>query len=119
MDTHVSQLMGEILIKIVKTDDTITFTTSNGDVYRMYHSQDCCESVNIDDIVGDLDDLLNSPILKALEVTNSDNPKEEYEAESYTWTFYHFATLKGFVTIRWYGESNGYYSESVDFVKIN
>ena len=76
----------------------------------------------LEDIVGDLDDLIDSEILMAEEVThNSENPKgieiPEYQ-DSFTWTFYKLRTMKGSVTIRWYGESNGYYSESVDFEKL-
>lgn len=87
------------------------------------HSQDCCESVWVDDIVGDLSDLEETPILKASEDTNCDDLREEdvtsgYTPESFTWTFYNFSTIKGHVTIRWYGTSNGYYSESVSLVKI-
>ena len=79
-------------------------------------NQDCCESVDIDDVCGDLGDLVGSPILQAEEVDGGQLPAREdgYEV-SYTWTFYKFATIKGSVTVRWYGESNGYYSEEVDF----
>ena len=80
---------------------------------RFQHHQDCCEHVYIEDICGDLNDLVGSPLLEAEEVSDYDaGPLVEYE-ESHTWTFYKFATRKGFVTVRWYGSSNGYYSESV------
>lgn len=85
----------------------------------MYHDQDCCDSVSINDIIGDIDDLLNTPILLA-EERSSDDP-EDFDPtnhESYTWTFYELATIKGTVQIRWFGESNGYYSESVTFKEI-
>ncbi len=117
---EVSELIGKTIVEIQNNGDELIFTTNNGEVYRMWHSQDCCENVSIEDIEGDLNYLLNTPIFKASEETNRDNPKnEEYPSESFTWTFYKFATIKGYVTIRWYGESNGYYSESVDFEKIN
>ena len=113
-------LKGEILSKVEnQNNEYIVFTLANGEQYQLYHSQNCCESVKVEDIIGDLDDLVGSPILMAEEATNRDDKKEqEYSDESFTWTFYKLATIKGYVTIRWYGSSNGYYSESVDFVKL-
>lgn len=113
-----SELLGKTLIEIDVSrgdgDDIITFFCSDGDKFTMYHQQDCCECVDIKDIVGDVEDLINSPILRAEERTEIN---EYGDYESSTATFYELATIKGSVTISWLGTSNGYYSESVDFKK--
>lgn len=109
-----ADLKGKVLVEINAGDDNISLVTSEGKSYDMYHDQDCCEHVRVESIVGDLKDLLGHPLLVAEEVSNEENPdytKEIYD--SYTWTFYKLATIKGYVDIRWLGESNGYYSESV------
>ena len=97
-------------------NDAIILKTEDGRVFQLVHEQDCCESVTIEDIVGDLEDLVGSPLLRAEERAGETGQKEDYE--SYTWTFYEFATIKGSVTIRFYGTSNGYYSESVSFMEV-
>lgn len=113
------ELVGVTLTNIVNLENLeLVFTLDTGDRYRLYHDQDCCESVQIVDISGDLDDLIGQPILMAEEVSNDKDPpgyEPEPYRESFTWTFYKLATNKGGVTVRWYGRSNGYYSESVDF----
>lgn len=114
MNAEISELVGKTVVSIDKKDDELIFICGTGEKYKMYHSQDCCESVTIEDICGDLDDLIGTPILKAEEVTNY----EPTNSGSCTWTFYKIATNKGYVDIRWYGESNGHYSESVDFVQV-
>ena len=78
-------------------------------IVRLYHEQDCCEFVWIESIVGNLEDLVGNPLLLAEESTGD----YEKAGDSGTWTFYKFATIKGYVDIRFIGESNGYYSESV------
>lgn len=108
------QMVGSIFPIVEVTDSTLTFENST-ERYVFSHHQDCCESVYIESIVGDVQDLVNTPILIAEESTG-DTPADSNASpsESYTWTFYKFATFKGWVDIRWLGESNGYYSESVD-----
>lgn len=69
-------------------DETLTIQTTDGD-YRMYHRQSCCEHVLVEDICGDLQDVIGSPVLQAEESSNQDNPPNGY-ADSFTWTFYRF-----------------------------
>ena len=97
--------------------ERITFVCEDGGEFSMYHEQDCCEDVSVEDVVGDVNDLIGSPILIAEERTSEENPQDITKdwQESFTWTFYELATNKGSATLRWYGVSNGYYSESVSF----
>ena len=119
-DLDISVLKGKTITAISgmeKDSDDVLIRTADGYEYRMYHRQNCCECVTIDDVIGDVEDLIGSEILIA-ECVKGETPAgwepQEY-TESYTWTFYKLATQKGYVDLRWFGESNGYYSEEVDF----
>jgi len=116
-------LLGKTMTSIVNdSDEELIFKTSEGEEYKLFHEYGCCEHVYIEDIVGELGDLIGEPILLAEEVMSADETPEgvtlpDYDDGSYTWTFYKLATNKGYATIRWFGSSNGNYSESVDFVR--
>ena len=121
---NIKELIGKTIVSIVGMEEgseEIVFTTLDGKQYKMYHEQDCCESVTIDDVCGDVMDLIGSPLLSVEERVSDENPPDVKDIEwqdSFTWTFYHFSTIKGYLDLRWYGESNGYYSERVDFEEI-
>lgn len=110
-----SDIIGETIVDIIggQGDGELTLRMANGYDIVLYHEQDCCEYVYLYDVAGNLEDLIGSPLVQAEEST-SDGGEDEDCCESRTWTFYKFATAKGYVTLRWLGESNGYYSEAVD-----
>lgn len=99
--------------------ERIALETSGGR-FVMWHESDCCESVTVHQIDGDIADVLGSPIVLADEATCDGaygGNVNDYGRESATWTFYRLATVKGYVSFRWLGESNGYYSESVSLAR--
>ena len=109
-----------------KKDDIILFTGEDF-VYKLYsegNDDGNCNEVIIDDIVGDLQDLVGSPLLVAELITSKHNsdkysvPPGKKTCGEWTWSFYKFATAKGYVDIKWWGDSNGYYSETAYFKRI-
>ena len=140
LESNIKELIGQTIIEfIISLDETEIYITTQANEYKMHHIRDCCESVYVEDIVGDVNDILNTPILNAEEISydnveyDPETPEEIAHQvkrkllgqdnlsieDSFTWTFYKIDSNKGGITIRWYGSSNGYYSESVNFVCKN
>jgi hypothetical protein len=121
---EIDELKNLVLKSIIINDNNtqLKMITEDEATYTFYHNQDCCEEVYIADIIGDLKDLIGSPLL-CVECVTSDMSEDEQEATNKShggiglWTFYKFATRKGYVDIRWCGMSNGYYSVEVSLGK--
>ena len=109
---RISDMLGLVFISVYQDGDELIFITVN-ETFRFFHYQNCCESVYIESIVGDLEDLIGVPLLLAEESTMDDPNASEYGM----WTFYKFATRNGYVDVRWNGSSNGYYSVSVSLAR--
>lgn len=118
--TELTQLVGTTLKSITGAvnGDEILMESNEGRKFRLYHDQDCCESVSINDINGELSDLVGNPLTVAEVTSNSDLQPGQTPEDSFTWTFYRLATIRGTVVIRWLGSSNGCYSEGVSFCEL-
>lgn len=112
---EIPELLGHTFQKVTNYHDVSIDFTTTGYKVRLLHVQDCCEDVEVEDVTGDLADLVGSPLLRAEVRTHTldDGELAKAGSESATWTFYELATVKGSVTIRFVGASNGFYSESV------
>ena len=112
-EVKIEDMVGKVFTSIRNEDTELVFENAT-ERFVFFHQQDCCEHVSIEDVCGDLQDLVGDPLLLAEEVSG-ETPVEfnEEDYESVTWTFYKFATRRGYVDVRWLGESNGYYSEGV------
>lgn len=107
------EIIGRVPVSVNQDNDTITMLFEDGSCAMWYHEQDCCERVVVEDVTGDWSDLYGHPLLVAEERTSNDF--RPADCESCTWTFYTFRSIGGSVDVRWFGESNGYYSEAVNF----
>ena len=95
-------------------NDLIYIEFDDGSWVAFTHDQDCCEDVEIEDVNGEFEDLIGTPLLVIDERTNEGDTDWGTE----TWTFYTYRSNKGTVDVRWHGSSNGYYSEGVNIYGV-
>lgn len=124
-DEQMKDMVGLTITKVTggTGDEEIVVETQEGRTFKFYHEQDCCESVWVEDVAGEWDDLIGHPLRVAEEVSDSDAgftapPEDPDGYDSNTWTFYRLGSERGFVVIRFHGTSNGYYSESAHFTEV-
>jgi len=111
MENEIENLIGKTILAVegMKEGNKEIIFRTDGGVLKMYHWQDCCESVYLEDVTGDPSDLIGGIVSVAEERTETRSGGYAV----YEWTFYTIRTSKGDVDLRWYGSSNGYYSTSV------
>ena len=115
------ELVGEVLthIDVDDANNVIMLVTASGKEFRVCHHQDCCERVRIVDTLGNWKELIGKQIIGMdIHAGNAETDPDGEPVESGTDTEITFRTDEHTVISRWFGESNGYYSESVDFDRI-
>ena len=95
--------------------DECLINFDNNEFIQIYHAQDCCEDVWLEDISGDTN--LEGAIFYEIIEKECNKDALNKGDDSFTWTFYTIRTSKGYLDLRWYGTSNGYYSESIIIIK--
>lgn len=104
--TNMYSLVGNILTNVVRVDDAIQFSIKDHE-YKIAHEQICCETVYLDDVVGDLKDIEDTIILDAKETIS--------KCGAY---FYDIRSIKGSVTLRFMQEYSSMYSSKASIIKI-
>jgi len=106
----IQSFKGLVFTKIEVCDYIIRFSTDT-EYFVMFADKDCCFQLMLEDWKDeDFNALIGVPILYS-EIVKSAMEKDEGSA--HYWTFYKLRTKKGYVTLRWSGSDNGYYSSVV------
>lgn len=87
----------------------VLFYLDDGTRVRMTPEYEDYSIVSIEEVVGDIEDLIGTVKQARMACGSLLDAKEGREL----WTFYRISTEKGLVTFRWCGASDGYYSVEV------
>ena len=110
---NIKDMVGKKVVGIYYDEENFQILTDDC-VYAFYHEQSCCERVYLTQVDGISDKIIGSRIVIAEVVTD----EKDTEYGHITWSFYKIGTNKGMIDFRWQGESNGYYSETVNLIKM-
>lgn len=107
-----SELVGET-IKVIKAEkESVYIEMESGKAWHIYHMYDCCETVFVYRIDGEIADLLGKEVTRFEEEQTDEFLFGHEPCESHTWTIYTIVAGGYKVVFYWLGESNGYYMET-------
>lgn len=93
-------LLGKTFDSVQKIYDELQFIGT--EQVTIYPKQDHYESITINNITGDLKDLVGEPLLEAEFDVETGVERGLVANYPYTFITYKFTTKKGIVTVRWY-----------------
>lgn len=71
-EADIAEFMGRTFTAVTRDDNLLYFQRADGGGFLMCHEQSCCETVELEDVAGDLTDLVGAPIVMAEEESNGD-----------------------------------------------
>ena len=95
----IRDLVGEVIKEVIggeKGSDECRIITESGKLFKIYHDQDCCETVDIEDC--ERDDVIGGYVHFA-DFVGGEEPYEG--SDGYTWSFLKIDTSKGSIWQRW------------------
>lgn len=95
-------------------NDAVKLTFDNGKILVFTHKQDCCESVHFSSSDYPITDMIGETVTKIEMRTERNDPNDKYMSE--TWSFIYIHTTKDVNVMKWQGSSNGWYSETPDWI---
>lgn len=117
-DANWFELRGQTIRAITQLDDDQLIVRTDAAEFVVQHEQECCESVAITHKIGDPTALVGHTVTLA-EEDNPDSPPPGWDPNhsynaSHTWSVFILEAGGHRVEFWWLGESNGYYSETVN-----
>lgn len=108
-------ILGAKVLSINYADSELKITTDKG-VFCMFHSEDCCENVWLEEGLDEIHGLIGKTILSFEErsYTQSEPDEDEYYS---SWHLYTVTHTGGYLDLCWRGHGKVYYSHSVRFIQ--